>query len=69
MADQNEFPKSRTWVPTLYVAEGLPYALAMSVAAVLYKNLGVLNAQITFWISLLGACRGFKVVLEPWWTF
>ena len=26
------------WIPTLYVAEGLPYALAMSVSVVLYKK-------------------------------
>ena len=50
-------PASRSpwrWIPTLYVAEGLPYALVMSVAAVLYKNLDVPNAKITLWISLLG---------------
>jgi PAT family beta-lactamase induction signal transducer AmpG len=43
-------PASRSpwrWIPTLYVAEGLPYALVMSVAAVFYKNLGESNAKIT----------------------
>jgi PAT family beta-lactamase induction signal transducer AmpG len=52
------------WIPTLYVAEGLPYALVMSVAAVLYKNLGVSNAKITLWISLLG----WPWVLKPLWS-
>jgi len=37
------------WIPTLYVAEGLPYALAMSVSLVLYKNLGVSNTDIAFY--------------------
>jgi PAT family beta-lactamase induction signal transducer AmpG len=41
------------WVPTLYIAEGLPYALATGVSLVLYKNLGVSNAAIAFWSALL----------------
>lgn len=52
------------WVPTLYVAEGLPYALVMSVAAVFYKNLDVPNADITLWISLLG----LPWILKPLWS-
>lgn len=53
-----------SWVPTLYVAEGLPYALVMSVSVVLYKNLGVSNAAIAFWSSLLG----LPWVLKPLWS-
>jgi PAT family beta-lactamase induction signal transducer AmpG len=52
------------WIPTLYVAEGLPYALAMSVSVVLYKNLGVPNAAIAFWTSLLG----WPWVIKPLWS-
>lgn len=52
------------WIPTLYLAEGLPYALVISVAAVLYKNLGISNGQITLWISLLG----WPWVLKPLWS-
>ena len=37
------------WIPSLYLAEGLPYALAMSVSVVLYKNLDVSNTAITFY--------------------
>ena len=51
VADKN--PSPWRWVPTLYVAEGLPYALVMSVALVFYKNLGVPNAQNTFLVGLL----------------
>ena len=60
-------PTSRSpwlWIPSLYFAEGLPYALAMSVSLVLYKNLGVSNAKITFWTSLLG----WPWVLKPLWS-
>ncbi len=52
------------WIPTLYVAEGLPYALAMSVSVVLYKNLGVSNAAIAFWTGLLG----WPWVIKPLWS-
>jgi len=41
------------YIPTLYFAEGLPYILINSVSVILYKRLGISNAQITFWTSLL----------------
>ena len=52
------------WVPTLYLAEGLPYALAMSVSVVLYKNLGVPNRDIAFFTSLLY----LPWVIKPLWS-
>src|ERR1700744_3322624 len=52
------------WIPTLSLEERLPYALAMSVSVVLYKNLGVSNKQITFWVSLLG----WPWILKPLWS-
>ncbi len=52
------------WVPSLYVAEGLPYALVMSVSLVLYKNLGVPNAQNTFFVGLLY----LPWVIKPLWS-
>jgi len=52
------------WIPTLYVAEGLPNALAVSVALVLYKNLGVPNADNTFFISWLY----LPWVIKPLWS-
>jgi MFS transporter, PAT family, beta-lactamase induction signal transducer AmpG len=53
------------WVPTLYFAEGLPYALALSVSVVLYKNLGAANPAIAFWSSLLGLPWVFKPLWSP----
>jgi PAT family beta-lactamase induction signal transducer AmpG len=41
------------WIPTLYLVEGLPYALAMSVSVVLYKNLGIGNREIGIYTSWL----------------
>jgi PAT family beta-lactamase induction signal transducer AmpG len=52
------------WVPTLYVAEGLPCALVMSVSVVLYKNLGLSNQEIgiyTSWFYL-------PWVIKPLWS-
>jgi PAT family beta-lactamase induction signal transducer AmpG len=53
-----------TWVPTLYVAEGLPYALALSVAVVLYKNLGLSNTAIAFYTGWLY----LPWVIKPLWS-
>lgn len=52
------------WVPTLYLAEGLPNALVASVSVVLYKNLGVSNADIAFYTGWLY----LPWVLKPFWS-
>jgi len=60
-------PASRnpwTWVPPLYVAEGIPYTLAMTVSVVLYKRLGISNTDIalyTGWLYL-------PWVIKPLWS-
>ena len=51
------------WVPTLYLAEGVPYAIIVMVSIVLYKSFEVSNARIalyTGWLSL-------PWVLKPLW--
>ena len=52
------------WVPSLYFAEGIPYVVAMIVSVVMYKNLGVSNAAIAFWTSLLY----LPWVIKPFWS-
>ena len=52
------------WIPTLYGAEGLPYALVMSVSVVLYKNLGVSNTAIAFYTGWLG----LPWIIKPLWS-
>ena len=54
-----------SWVPTLYLAEGLPYALVTGVSLVFYKNLGVSNAATAFWSALLGLPWIFKPLWGP----
>jgi PAT family beta-lactamase induction signal transducer AmpG len=63
-AAKNNSRRPWLWVPTLYCAEGLPYALAMSVSVVLYKNLGVSNADIAFYTSWLY----LPWVIKPLWS-
>jgi MFS transporter, PAT family, beta-lactamase induction signal transducer AmpG len=48
-------PSRTPWVfvPTLYFAEGVPYVLVNTVSVILYKRLGLANATIAFWTSLL----------------
>ncbi len=60
--NKKNFPWS--WVPTLYFAEGLPYVAVMTVSLVLYKQLGLSNADITFYTSWLY----LPWVIKPLWS-
>ena len=42
-----------SWIPSLYFAEGLPYVAVMTISLILYKQLGLSNADITFYTSWL----------------
>jgi MFS transporter, PAT family, beta-lactamase induction signal transducer AmpG len=60
-------PTSRnpwSWVPSLYVAEGIPYIMAVTVSVVLYKRLGVSNTDIAFYTSWLY----LPWVIKPLWS-
>ena len=52
------------WIPTLYLAEGIPYALVNVVSVIMYKSLGVSNAQIALYTSWLN----LPWVLKPLWS-
>ena len=52
------------WIPTLYFAEGIPYVVVMSIAAVMYKRLGLSNADIAFYTSWLY----LPWVIKPFWS-
>jgi PAT family beta-lactamase induction signal transducer AmpG len=52
------------WIPTLYVAEGLPYVVVMTVAVIMYKGFGLSNTEIalaTSWLYL-------PWVIKPLWS-
>ena len=40
-----------TWVPTLYFAEGLPNVIVMTVAVVMYMQLGMTDTKIALYTS------------------
>ena len=52
------------WVPTLYFAEGLPYVAVMTVAVIMYKNMGLSNTQIALYTSWLY----LPWVIKPLWS-
>ena len=52
------------WIPTLYLAMGLPNVMVGVVAAILYKNLGVSNADIALYTSQMY----LPWVLKPLWA-
>jgi len=60
-------PTSRNpwvWVPSLYVAEGIPYVMAMAVSVILYKRLGISNTDIALYTSWLY----LPWVIKPLWS-
>jgi PAT family beta-lactamase induction signal transducer AmpG len=53
-----------SWVPSLYLAEGIPYAVVMTVSVIMYKRLGIANADIAFYTSWLY----LPWVIKPLWS-
>ncbi len=52
------------WIPSLYMAEGVPYVIVMAVATVMYGRLGLSNAQIALYTSWLY----LPWVIKPFWS-
>lgn len=53
-----------TWVPTLYFAMGMPFVVLNMVSTLMYKGMGVSDAQIAFWTSLIM----LPWTLKPLWS-
>ena len=67
MSDNSRPGKIRNpwaWIPTLYFAQGLPYVVAMTVVVIMYKRLGISNADITLYTSWLY----LPWVIKPFWS-
>ncbi len=52
------------WIPSLYYGQGLPYVVVMTLAVVLYKNLGLDNTAIALYTSWLY----LPWVIKPLWS-
>lgn len=53
------------WVPSLYLAQGLPFYSVALVAGLMFKSMGVANDAIAHWTGLLGLAWVFKAVWSP----
>lgn len=51
-------------MPSLYLAEGIPYALVMTVSVIMYKKMGIPNDEIAFYTSWLY----LPWVIKPLWS-
>ena len=51
-------------MPTLYFAEGLPYVLVVTVSAIMFKQLGISNADVALYTSWLY----LPWVIKPFWS-
>jgi PAT family beta-lactamase induction signal transducer AmpG len=58
------YPNPFLWVPTSYLAMGLIYITVSGVANIMFKNLGLANAQAAFWSSLFV----LPYVIKPLWA-
>lgn len=56
--------KAYSWVPSLYFAEALPYVAVMSIATMMYKTLGLSNADLALYTSWLY----LPWVIKPLWS-
>lgn len=67
-----------SWIPTLYYTQGIPYVMVVIVSVIMYKDLGIDNAEIALYTSLLALPWAFKPLWSPlidiyktkrWWTY
>lgn len=52
------------WVPILYFSQGLPYVMVVTVSVIMYKKLGISNADIGLYTSWLY----LPWVIKPLWS-
>ncbi len=53
-----------TWIPTLYLAQGLPNVVVMTVSVIMYKGFGISNTDIALYTSWLY----LPWVVKPLWS-
>ncbi len=52
------------WVPSLYLAEALPFSAVMLISVIMFKELGLTDSQITLYTGWLG----LPWVIKPLWS-
>lgn len=56
--------KPWAWIPSLYFAEGMPYAIVVTVAVLMYKRLGLSNTDAVFYTSWFS----IPWIIKPFWS-
>lgn len=52
------------WIPSLYFSQGIPYVVVMTLSVIMYKNMGISNADIALYTSWLY----LPFVIKPLWS-
>jgi MFS transporter, PAT family, beta-lactamase induction signal transducer AmpG len=53
------------WVPTMYLAQGLPFFSVALIASMMFKSMGVPNEDIAHWTAYIGTAWIFKPLWSP----
>lgn len=53
------------WVPTMYLAQGLPFFSVALIASMMFKSMGVPNEDIAHWTAYIGMAWIFKPLWSP----
>ncbi len=64
MAENKKERSPWAWIPSLYLAEGLPYVAVNIVSVIMYKRMGISNSDIALYTSLLY----LPWVIKPIWS-
>jgi PAT family beta-lactamase induction signal transducer AmpG len=62
--NENEKISPWAWIPSLYLAEGLPYVAVMTISVIMYKRMGISNTDIALYTSWLY----LPWVIKPFWS-
>ncbi|EZH73328.1 beta-lactamase [Aquimarina atlantica] len=62
--ESNKDKNAWAWVPSLYFTEGLPYVIIITFSVIMYKKLGISNADIGLYTSWLY----LPWVIKPLWS-
>jgi PAT family beta-lactamase induction signal transducer AmpG len=55
-----------SWIPTLYLYEGIPYSIVMTTSGLIYKTMGISVSALAFWTSLLYLPWAIKPLWSPY---
>ncbi len=64
MKNKREERNPWSWVPSLYLAEGFPYVIVMTISVIMYKRLDISNTEIALYTSWLY----LPWVIKPFWS-